>query len=124
MLDERETNRLLEAMYLVSEMLRQANFYNSQIQNKYLLLEVFPEGSQQRSAREKDYHRVKEKLTGVIKSLPKDPKYKYAIPLLQQHTERPGLKEMLEKVYEIYPDLNPEDKRKREPPGRGVTSET
>jgi len=108
MLSGAQANHLTFAMYVVSDMLLEVQKLHSEIKESQIYLGRFKEFTPEHTEHEHQQERFERVTNNAIKDMPTVNKnYREAIPILQQYQDRPGVKELLEKVYEEYPELKP-----------------
>ena len=112
-MNDTQVNRLTEAMYLISDMLETVNGLKRFIRDIENLYGQWAQCSksirqyEKKEAADNELKGLKEWVKDKIKDLPTESSYKDALSITQQNSDRPGVKELLEKVYLVYPDLNP-----------------
>jgi len=108
MLSAAQADHLTLAMYVVFDMLLGVQKMHSEIKESELYLKRFREFTPEYTKQQKQHERFERVTKDAIKDFPTiDKKYREAISILQQYPDRPGVKELLGKVYEEYPGLKP-----------------
>ena len=97
-------NNLLKAMYVVHGMLESAHDFYNQIKVGAAVVPI-PSSSIEYKKMAEGQERLKRIAEEGIQFLPNSSQNHVALLILGQNKHLPGVKDMLEEVYEIYPEL-------------------
>ena len=114
MLSGAQADNLTQAMYLATDMLLEVQKLHSEIKEGQIYLKGFKEFTPEYTEHQHQQERFEKITKDAIKDIPTVNKdYREAISILQQYPDRPGVKELLGKIYEEYPELKEAKEREK-----------